>query len=518
MNSQMRLLSRVLFALVLSLIAIALPAAPAQAQCYGPLIELSPEYGPPGTRVTVYGYRFAAGGVVDIDYDGTALAKDIRTDNEGDFAYTFIIPEGYQGHYQILARGPYSTVDTYFTVKPGLTVTPDNGPPGMTVTVEGKGFASNEGGIELLYYVDDTYETIGTNITANAKGSWEATCLIPASTRGEHKLDADGAVSQFYDVQDATFQVTAGISLDKSAGFVGDTVIMSGSRFAVSEKGIQILFDGQAVVTDVKANSQGEWEASFMVPETPTGEHSVTAEGDQTTKEDVGGLSLHIEPDITLSPTEGHVGTNLTVTGHGFAASEDVDIMYDGGTIETTQSNDQGSFEITFLAPESQSGEHLVAAGYSGENHANAPFTMESVPPDRPALISPSDGSRVGLIGSEVAPTFRWSPVSDDSGVHYRLQIATSPDFDEPSMIASVTGLTGTSYTIDEALPMGSYYWTVQAVDGAENESDWTAARSFRIGLLPLWAFVVIIVAVVVLLAALIRIRVRRRIIYYDGW
>ena len=211
---------------------------------------------------------------------------------------------------------------------------------------------------------------------------------------------------------------------------------------------------------------------------------------------------------------ESHIISWLTIT----AASEDVDIMYDGGTLETTQSNDQGSFEITFPAPESQSGEHLVAAGYGGENHANAPFAMESVPPDRPALISPSDGSRVGLIGSEVAPTFRWSAVSDDSGVHYRLQIATSPDFDEPSMIASVTGLTGTSYTIDEALPMGSYYWTVQAVDGAENESDWTAARSFRIGLLPLWAFVVIIVAVVVLLAALIRIRVRRRIIYYDGW
>jgi len=513
----MRLVSRVLFFLVVCFIAITLPAAPAQAQCGGPIIELSPKYGLPGTDVIVSGQAFAASVLVDIYYDGDPVAT-ARTSNNGAFTIMITIPEDCSGHYQVLAHGKYSTVDTYFTVKPGLTVTPDNGPPGMTVTVEGKGFASNEDGIELLYYLNDTHQTVGSGITADAKGSWETSFQVPASTRGEHKLDAQGAISQLYDVEGATFQVTAGISLDQSAAFVDDTVVMTGSRFAAGEKGIQILFDGQAVVTDVRANSEGEWEASFYVPEMPAGEYTITAEGDQTRKEDVGGLSFEIEPDIVLSPAQGHVGTNVTVSGHGFAASADVNIMYDGGTIETAETNDRGSFETSFRAPESQYGEHLVAAGYGGENHANAPFTMESVPPDRPALISPADGSRVGLIGRRVMPTFEWSTVSDDSGVHYRLQIATSDDFDESSMIASVTGLSGTSYTLDGALPYGTYYWTVQAVDEAQNESGWTPTGSFRIGLLPLWAFIVIIVAVVVFFAALIAARVRRRIIYYDGW
>jgi len=123
----------------------------------------------------------------------------------------------------------------------------------------------------------------------------------------------------------------------------------------------------------------------------------------------------------------------------------------------------------------------------------------------------------VGLIGRRVTPTFEWSAVSDDSGVYYSLRLATSDDFDESSMIASVAGLIETSYTLDRALPYGTYYWTVQAVDGADNESGWATAGSLRIGLLPLWAFVVIIVAVVVLLAALIAVRIRRRVIYYDG-
>jgi len=513
----MRLVSQVLLLLVVCLIAIALPSLPAQAQCGGPFIELSPKYGHPGTDVIVSGHVFTAGKLVDIYYDGDLVATG-RASSDGGFTTMITIPEGCSGHYQVLANAGYTQVDTYFTVKPGLAVSPDNGPPGMTVTVEGQGFASSEEGIELLYYLDGSYQTVSSEITASAKGSWEATFLIPDSTRGEHRLDAQGAISQLYNVEGTTFTVTAGISLDKSAGFVGDTVTMSGSRFAPIEMGIQILFDGQPVVTGIKANSAGEWQASFMVPGMSTGEYTITAEGDQTTREDVGALSFEIEPDIALSPAHGHVATNLTVTGHGFVAHEEVDIMYDGSVVTTAGADVDGNFEASFPAPESQYGEHQVAAGYGGANHANAPFTMESVPPDKPAVISPGSGSRVGLIGTRVTPTFKWAAVSDDSGVHYRLKIATSDDFNESSIIASVTGLSQTSYTLDRTLPYGTYYWTVQAVDGAQNESGWTAARPFRIGLLPLWAFIVIIVAVVVVLGVLIGVRVRRRIIYDDRW
>ena len=517
----MRLLSGVLFLLAICLVAIALPAAPAQAQCYGPFIELSAKSGLPETDIIVYGQDFTAGKLVDIYYDGDLVATG-RASSNGAFTIMITIPEGCSGHYQVLAKG-YTEVDTYFTVKPGLTVSPDNGPPGMTVTVEGKGFASNEEGIELLYYLADTYETVAFGIKADAKGSWETSFQVPASTRGEHKLDAQGALSHLYEVEDALFRITAGTSLDESAGFVDDTVTMTGSRFTAYEKGIQILFDGQAVVTDIRANSEGEWQASFDVPEMPSGEYGVTAEGEHTKREDVGEVSFQIEPDITLSPTEGHVGTNLTVTGHGFAASEDIVVLYDGEQVKTAETNETGSFGADFPVLESQYGEHSVAAGYSGQNAANAVFTMESNHPSTPQPVSPSSGSRMGLIGKEM-PTFQWFSISDDSGVYYSLQVAASDDlaatgeFVDP--LVSVSGLTETTYTLQEpqALPLGNYYWIVQAVDGADNESDWSAARSFRVGLLPLWAFIVIIVAIVVLIGALIRALVVRRSIYYDRW
>lgn len=514
----MRLLSRFLAIVLVCLIVVALPAVPAQAQCGGPFIELSPESGPPETNVTVHGYDFTGGVLVDIYYDGNPIATE-RTSSSGDFTIFFTVPEGGKGHYQMLAAGKYASVDTYFAVKPGLTLSPEKGPVGTTVTVKGQGFAKDEEGIELMYYRNDSYETIERNIVANAKGSWQRSFQIPSSTRGEHKIDALGAVSKLYEVQDATFRVTSEISIDKSSGSVGDTITMTASRFAASEKGIEILFDGEAVVTDIKANSEGVWQASFEVPEIPAGGYSVTAEGEQTRKEDVGELSFEIEPDIVLSPDAGHVDMNLTVTGQGFAANEDVVIMYDGNQVATAETNDQGNLEVSFLVPESKYGDYNVTAGYGAGNAADTIFTMESDSPPVPTPISPSSRSRLGFL-SEVAPTFEWSEVSDDSGVRYSLQIATSADFTTSSVIVTVTDLTETNYTLreTEALPLGTYYWIVQAVDGAENESDWSVIHSFRVGFLPLWAFILIIAVTVVLLILLIRALVGRRTIYYDGW
>jgi hypothetical protein len=276
------------------------------------------------------------------------------------------------------------------------------------------------------------------------------------------------------------------------------------------------------VVTDIIADSKGEWEASFEVPEMPTGEYSITIEGQQTKKEDIGELSFEIEPGIVLSPDEGHVGTNLTVIGRGFVTNEDVNITYEDSQVTTATTDAKGSFEVSFLVPRSQYGERLVIAGYGAGNAANATFIIESNHPGTPELISPADGCRVGLIGRRVMPTFEWSKISDDSGVYYCLQIATSAnvtatgEFVDP--LVSKEGLVETSYTLEETMPYGTYYWIVQAVDGAENESGWTTAHSFRIGLLPLWAFIVIIVAIVVLIIALVRALIVKRGIYYDRW
>jgi hypothetical protein len=514
----MRWLSQLLVVSIICLIAAAIPGVPAQAVCVPYSIEVSPKWGMPGTNTTVYGYGFAADKLVDIYYDGDLVTTG-RTDSAGDFTLNLTIPEDCRGYYRVLTNVGYAEIDTYFHVRPGLTINPETGPAGTNVTVKGMGFVANEADIELMYYLSaDDYETMERHLVANVLGSWQTIFQIPSSTGGRHKIDAQGAESQFYDVIDATFRVTAQTSLDKSSGIAGDTVTMSGSRFAVSEKGIKILFDGQELVTGIKANSKGEWEASFQVPEMPAGNYGVTAQGESTKGEDVAVLSFEIEPYIVLSPAEGHVGTNVTIVGRGFAVDGDVDIMYEGSLVTTAETDDKGDFGTSFAVLESQHGERLVTAEDAAGNDATAVFVMESNHPAAPTPVSPANRGRLGFMG-EVAPTFEWSAVSDDSGVRYSLQVATSDDFAASSIVASVTGLTETSYTLNKTLPTGTYYWIVEAVDGAENESGWTAVRSFQVGLMPRWGLIVaIVVAGVVLLIFLIRALVRRRSIYYDRW
>jgi hypothetical protein len=296
---------------------------------------------------------------------------------------------------------------------------------------------------------------------------------------------------------------------------------MIGSGFAADERDIKILFDGEVVVTDIRANEMGYWEEKFEVPEMPKGTYSITAEGERTKQRDIDALSFEMEPAIVLSLYQGHVGMNLTITGRGFATNKNVVIKYDANQKATASTNTKGSFSgVNFSVPESKYGGHQVTAEDVAQNEATVIFIMESYPPDTPELISPPDGGRAGFIG-KVRPTFEWSEVSDDSGVYYRLQIATSEnvtatgEFADP--LVSTNASVGTNYTLEEtdALPYGTYYWIVQAVDGAENESGWTAVYSFRAGLLPLWGFIVIIVAIVVLIGAAVYFFVIRRRTYY---
>lgn len=527
----MRLLFRVAIVLMLCLVAMALPAAPAQAQ-EGPRIRLSPDHGVPGQVVTVYGYNFTASDGDDIyvriyydlnddgDWEDDERVASSETDDDGDFQVTFEVPESYQGSRAVFARDEDQvTASEDFRVEPGLTVDPEEDTVGTDVTVEGHGFAEDEQEIDVRYYLDGNYTMIAEDIEADEDGWWEVSFTIPASTQGSHTMDAEGEDSSFAEVHDAAFEVTPSISLGKDSGSVGETITMTGNGFVANERDITILFDEEAVETEIRANINGYWQGSFEVPGLAGGTYDVTAEGEFTDKEDIEELSFEIGPGLVLSPNQGHVGTNLTVTGGGFTTGQNVVIRYAGVQEATARSNTKGSFSVTFTVPASQHGTHGVTAEVDGMVEATANFTMESVPPPVPELISPPDESRAGVIG-KVRPTFEWSEVFDASGVHYSLQIAgtdnvTTSGFVNP--IVSVNNIAGTNYTLNatEALPYGTYYWIVQAVDGAGNAGGWTAARSFRAGVLPLWAFILAIVVVAAGIGTAIYYFVIRKRIYY---
>ena len=530
----MRLLSRLLIVLAVCFVAVALPSSPARAQ--DATIQLSPDEGVPGERVTIYGRNFTPDRYVDIFYDGSRIrdlydngtvGDDVRTDEDGYFQVAFFVPESCTGDHVVKAEDTHG-VDAYdyFDVEPGLAIEPEEGPVDTTVAVEGHGFAEEEENMELLYYLDGTPEVVEDDIEVNADGYWQASFQVPSSAMGDHYITARGDDTDLEDVHDVRFEVTPEISLDTSSGTVGASIAIAGSGFYSEDSYIKVLFEGEETQTEpeiIRADENGHWEASFQVPDIPAGTYSVTAEGQSTREGDVNELTFTIAAGLVLSPAEGYVGMNLTVRGGGFDPNEAVVIKYDGADLEppaTGRTNADGSFEVSFFVPESKHGAHNVTAEIDGQTEAFDIFTMESDAPEKPELMSPPDGDSVGFIG-KVRLTFNWSEIEDLSGVYYSLQIATSANITDGGFadpVRSISNIVGTNYTLKdaEALPQGSYYWSVQAVDRAENKGEWAEPRSVRVGVMPLWAFVVLMVVAAGGIGTLVYFRwIKQRIYYY---
>jgi len=81
-----------------------------------------------------------------------------------------------------------------------------------------------------------------------------------------------------------------------------------------------------------------------------------------------------------------------------------------------------------------------------------------------------------------------WEDVFDFSGILYHLQIATTPDFTEESILFEADNLTLPTfiYTVnDEEASSINYpltlYWRVRAEDLASNKGTWSSIRIFEI-------------------------------------
>ena len=530
-----RLLAGLAIPLVVCLAAFPWAAPPAGADNGDPTILVHPASGVPGVLVTVSGTGFAATQWFDIYYEAAygewSLINTTRTWTDGSLSITFGIPESSRGWHEIRvtdadepgAPGP-GLAHTQFSVRPMVAITAPpgaRGSLGTRVTVRGTGFEVREDRIEILLGGDVVSEE---EFEADRYGTWEGTFLVPPTTSGEHDVRARGRYTEARDVNRAVLTVEPGISLDRYDGSPGQSIVMTGNAFASRERQIRIIFHGKELDTeDIRADERGQWQASFEVPELPAGEYLVTADGSLTRREHISDLEFSIKPGLDLSPAEGHVGMNLTITGRGFAPNEDLVILYDEEEMATTRpvkADDKGSFQESFLVPESRHGLHWVTA-LGEDNQATVRFTMESDPPEEiPEPISPRDGARTGFVGS-VTPRLEWSEVYDPSDVYYSLQISasvnvtSSGEFIDP--ILFIERLVGTSYTLDEAeaLSYGTYYWIVRAVDRADNAGNWTAPYSLRAGLLPMWAFIAIIVGAVLLAGGLVYFLVLRQRRYY---
>jgi len=450
-------------------------------------IVVSPSSVYVGDQITVSGSGFTSGSYVTIYFDSASMGTT-TTDAYGDFASsTFTVPESPGGIHAIEARDASGNDATAtVTILPKITLTPTSGVVDDTLTISGSGFAAYS---SVTIYFDTA--TLGT-ITTGAYGSFtNATFTVPQSSQGNHTVRAQDA---YGDYATGTVTVLPQITVAPTSGLSGTIVMVTGTGFGAS-KTMSIEYNAVSVTTDpatIITDARGGFTASFKVPAGPAGTYSVEAtDGAYSDSADFVATV-----DATISPTTngaspGYVGMELTIDGTGFKPSATVTITYTSEPVvlATITTDGDGDFSVTVTIPPSVGGNHTVTVT-DGHTTKQLTFAMESEAPQVPVPLLPETGTK-----AESQAYFDWGYVDDQSGVTYTLQIALDAYFN--NIVLEKAGLTDSEYTITTQEKLSSvskeepYYWRVSAIDGASNESAWSAAGSFYVGngfSMPQWA------------------------------
>jgi predicted phage tail protein len=104
-------------------------------------------------------------------------------------------------------------------------------------------------------------------------------------------------------------------------------------------------------------------------------------------------------------------------------------------------------------------------------------ISIQPTVPLAPALTAPANA----FLTNDTTPTFTWGAVT--YGNTYQLEISTTTTF--AVILRSFTGAAGILTYTSTALPAGTYYWHVRAVNVKNAAGPWSAVRSFAIDLTP---------------------------------
>ncbi len=127
-------------------------------------------------------------------------------------------------------------------------------------------------------------------------------------------------------------------------------------------------WDSGEPYNDVTTDGDGDIPSgtTLTVPVEPRGTYHVRADipsGGAVEASD----TFAITPEIELGDSSGNVGDTLSVDGYGFKADATVTIYYDGASVGTDTTEDDGTFyDFTFAVPDSTKGTHEVKAKDSG--------------------------------------------------------------------------------------------------------------------------------------------------------
>jgi len=323
---------------------------------------------------------------------------------------------------------------------PTISLSTTSGTVGTFVSISGSGFTS---GTVTIHFGSDTFfsGTVAADTTLTSTAF-----TVPSRPRNNYNVyvtTSGGDTSNTI-----VFTITPTISTSSSSGYVGDSFYVSGTGFSISSP-ITIYFD--STTTSTTSDSNGAFPSTVVtIPPTYRGSHTVRA------SDSVGSspsFSYTVSPKIAISSPTAVVGSPLTVSGSGFAASAPLTFYLDDVNFPGAGTTD-GSGNIpatTVTVPAVSGGGHTLKVQDSSGGSATASLTVSAA-----VFIAPLTGPASTMVtvtgkgfGANKGVTITWK-----SGA-----ITTNP--------TSVNTDSGGNFTASFTVPAGlAGSYPVGATDG----------------------------------------------------
>jgi len=254
-------------------------------------INLDSGKGNVGTTITISGEGFYSDKMVTFSYvrNGTIDKLDtVIASMIGEFDYEFTIPESPGGKHRIIAENAQgSTAETEFEVLPSARIIPELGTVGDLAAVNGTGFGSNS---EVTVSFQNTTVAF---IMSDEHGNLEGAFHVPNLKSRTYDMRLEDEAGYTYILE---FTITAGIGISVTTGNVGTEVEVSGMGFNPGGT-VSVKYDN-GVQAQATADDLGAFSASFEIPVSTAGEHTITATDGTTSRQ----ITFTMESDPPPEP------------------------------------------------------------------------------------------------------------------------------------------------------------------------------------------------------------------------
>ena len=356
-----------------------------------PQIYVGPLDTGPGSQFHVNGNSFGNGETVNIYWNYTGpgtglLFTTVTANTTGSFLVNSNVPSNTPPGYLTVAgigqtTGTTATAQIYI-YPPTLALAPLRGTAGTVLTMSAYGFTPFEN--VSLYWNNGT--TPISTVKTNTYGYLSITTFtVPAGTSpGSYPLTAVGATSHITITNTYTL-VAPGSSLQTTSGPTGASVNVSGQGYAPNET-VNILWNYTGpgtgtTLASATAGAAGTINTSFTVPTQASGTYSVAIVG--ASSNSVTQNSFNISNGLATSLPTAPPGSNVTVSGTGYQANEQVNLNWDSSSgpllaTATADANGNISQGITLPTSATPGAHNLVGAGQASTQTFTAPVTIDT--------------------------------------------------------------------------------------------------------------------------------------------